>query len=717
MSWAAVAFAIAAGAAFAQAPYGLDARAPIGPYLNNVMPPRNGAFAFPPVLSATGAFRDLQTLAPSDGLVPFAVNSPLWTDGALKSRWMAVPNDGAPYGVNEQIGFTAVGEWSFPNGTVFVKQFDMTINEMTGERRRLETRFLVRNADGGVYGVTYKWRSDNSDADLLPDGLEEKLTITDASGATRIQNYTYPSRANCLFCHNQVANYVLGPKTHQLNGDVVYPETGRTDNQLRTLNHLGLLNPAQSETSFATYLKSVPVSNTSVPVQYRMRSWIDANCSHCHRPGGFGPGYDGRFYTPLENQNLINNYVKFRNVSGSLLHQRDNAVDELKMPPLAKNIVHQTAMAALRQWIASPLEVLSVYLHQDNTQLAVRFNSHINPATATVASNYSLDQGITITQAVAGPEPDTVILTVSALTADQTYRLTTSGVEDTAPSANTIWPQSGFEFVARTAAIPTSPRLANVSSRLPAGQDDNVLVSGFIVRGGPAKRVLVRAAGPSLASSGIANALADPILELHDSAGVTIARNDNWADNANQQEIIDTGIAPASPAEAVILMKLPSSETGVAYTAVLRGADDTTGVGLIEIFDLDRGIGSHLLNVSTRGLVQTGDNVLIAGTIVAGPGSQKILVRAIGPSLSIPGKLSDPTLELRDANGGLIRANDNWRTGGQEAEILATTIPPASDLEAAIVHEAGANDASYTAIVRGVNDTTGIAVVEVYALQ
>jgi hypothetical protein len=294
--------------------------------------------------------------------------------------------------------------------------------------------------------------------------------------------------------------------------------------------------------------------------------------------------------------------------------------------------------------------------------------------------------------------------------------LSTTGVQDTALSANTIWPQTGTRFLAQFPPPVTTPRLANVSTRLQTGQHDNVLIAGFIVRGAPMKRVLIRATGPSLDSSGIADALADPVLELYDSAGAMIARNDNWSDNANQQEIIDTGIAPESPNESVILMKLASNENGVAYTAVLRGANHTTGVGLVEVYDLDRGLGSTVLNISTRGLIETGDNVLIAGTIVAGPGSQKVLVRAVGPSLNINGKLADPVLELRDGNGALIRSNDNWRTGGQQAEIIATTIPPPNDLESAIIYEAAANGASYTAIVRGVDEGSGIALLEVYAL-
>ena len=710
-----IAVGLIGSVALGQVPYGLDTRAPIGPYLNSIMPPRNGAFAFPSVLSATGAFSDLSTLTPSTGSIPYAVNSPLWSDGAIKSRWIAVPNDGPPYASNEQISFLPVGEWSFPNGTVFVKHFELTVNEITGERKRLETRLLVRSEDGAVYGVTYKWRADNSDADLLPGPpLDEDIPIITSSGTTRIQKWSYPGRGQCLSCHTSAANYVLGVKTHQLNGNFTYPSTGRTDNQLRTFAHVGLLNPTPSEADIPNFLKSVPVSHPTASVQYRMRSWIDANCSQCHRPGGPGGAYDARFYTPLENQNLINTYVKFRDLAGSTLYQRDNALDSTKMPPLAKNMVDETAMAALRQWIASPLEVLSVYFYQDTTHLAVRFNSHLNPDTVTIVANYSIDQNVTVSAAIMSPEPDTVILTVSQLTPNQTYVLTSSNVEDTAPSANTIWPQSQTSFVAQNMPNPITNRLANISARIPVGLGDDVLIGGFIVRGSPSKRIMIRAIGPSLGSSGITNPLADPILELHDSSGAIFSTNNDWADNANQQEIIDTGIAPVSPKESVILARLPANNNGVAYTAVLKGAGDTTGVGLLEIYDLERGLGPGVLNISTRGRVDLGENVLIGGFIVAGQASQKVIVRAIGPSLPVTGKLGDPTLELHDGNGGLLFSNDNWRSD-QEAEIIATMIPPSNDLESAIV--ATLPPANYTAVVRGVNNTTGVALVEVYALN
>ena len=158
---------------------------------------------------------------------------------------------------------------------------------------------------------------------------------------------------------------------------------------------------------------------------------------------------------------------------------------------------------------------------------------------------------------------------------------------------------------------------------------------------------------------------------------------------------------------------LPANSS--AYTAIVRGVNNGTGIGVVEAYDLDRTVDSKLANISTRGFVQTGDDVLIGGLIVLGQNPLRVIVRAIGPSLPVPGALADPTLELHDGNGALIASNDNWRTGGQEAEIIATTIPPTNDLESAIVRNLAPGN--YTAIVRGVNGTTGVALVEAYGLN
>ena len=253
------------------------------------------------------------------------------------------------------------------------------------------------------------------------------------------------------------------------------------------------------------------------------------------------------------------------------------------------------------------------------------------------------------------------------------------------------------------------PTLGNISTRLRVETGDNVLIGGFIVTGTQTKRVMVRAIGPSLPVSGV---LPDPMLELRNSAGGLIRSNDNWRSD-QEAEIIATGIPPGNDMESAMVEILPAN--GSAYTTIVRGANNGTGVGLVEAYDLDQSVDSKLANISTRGLVQTDDNVMIAGTIVLGHTPQRVLVRAIGPSLPLEGKLANPTLELRDGNGALLRANDNWRSE-QEAEIIATTIPPTHDLESAIVETLPANNAAYTAIVRGSNDTTGVALVEIYDL-
>jgi hypothetical protein len=256
-------------------------------------------------------------------------------------------------------------------------------------------------------------------------------------------------------------------------------------------------------------------------------------------------------------------------------------------------------------------------------------------------------------------------------------------------------------------ATPTPTRLANISTRMRVETGDNVLIGGFIITGTAPKRLIVRAGGPSLPLQGT---LANPLLELFDREGQLIASNDNWGEAPNRQEIIDSGIAPQNDLEAAILRNL---EVG-AYTAVVRDVADGQGVGLVEVYDLGNDQDSKLANISTRGRVLTGDHVMIGGLIVTGSSPQKVILRASGPSLGIAGQLEDPSLELFDGSGNPIVSNDNWKET-QQQEIEATKIPPSNDLESAIV--ATLPPAAYTAVVRGVNDSTGVALIEVYALQ
>jgi len=255
--------------------------------------------------------------------------------------------------------------------------------------------------------------------------------------------------------------------------------------------------------------------------------------------------------------------------------------------------------------------------------------------------------------------------------------------------------------------------LGNISTRAFVQTGDNVMIGGFIITGSGQKRVIVRAIGPSLLNNGITNPLQNPTLELHDHTGAIIASNDNWMDAPNKQEIIDSGLAPTNNLESAILTSLNPA----AYTAIVRGVNNGTGIGLVEGYDLDLAAASKLANISTRSLVQTVDNVMIGGFIITGSGQKNVIVRAIGPSLAqhgITNPLQDPTLELHNGSGAVIAFDDNWKDS-QQAEIQATGLAPTNDLESAIV--ATLAPGNYTAIVRGKNDTIGVALVEVYDLQ
>ena len=254
------------------------------------------------------------------------------------------------------------------------------------------------------------------------------------------------------------------------------------------------------------------------------------------------------------------------------------------------------------------------------------------------------------------------------------------------------------------------------------------MIAGFIVQGSSPKRVLIRAAGPSLTQFGVPDALADPRLELHDTAS-TIGMNDDWQTTQiggvitsdQVAEIQNSGLAPTDPLESALIATLSPG----SYTAIVQGVNGGTGVGSVEVYDLDASSGSLLANIATRGFVQTGDNAMIGGFIVVTQPT-RVIIRAIGPSLSqfgVPDALANPQLELHDVTTSIIARNDDWQTtqifgiitSDQVAEIQNSQLAPTNAAEAAIITTLAPG--SYTAIVRGVNNTTGNALVEVYALQ
>lgn len=311
----------------------------------------------PGQLSQTGVFTDLPTMTPASFLLPYSVNSPLWSDGAVKQRWMALP-------AGAKVGFAANGEWKFPDGTVFVKTFSLPVDETDpGKLRRLETRLLIRDSNGAVFGASYKWRPDNSDADLVVAGTNEIITIRTAAGV-RTQKWFYPGRQDCVTCHTPVSGGVLGVKTRQLNGDFKYPG-GVTDNQLRTWNHLHLFDVSLDEKRIYHLARLVSIADTRAPLDLRIRSYLDANCAQCHRSGGVEAFFDARFDTPMKLQNIVNGPVANQlgipgakvvtpaDLNKSMLYRRISIIGDNQMPPLAKNVLDTNAVAVFAKWISS----------------------------------------------------------------------------------------------------------------------------------------------------------------------------------------------------------------------------------------------------------------------------------------------------------------------------------------------------------------------------
>ena len=252
-------------------------------------------------------------------------------------------------------------------------------------------------------------------------------------------------------------------------------------------------------------------------------------------------------------------------------------------------------------------------------------------------------------------------------------------------------------------------RALNISTRAEVQTNDDVLIAGFIVQGTEDKIITIRAIGPSLP---LTEALSDPTLELHDSTGAQIDFNDDWETDPFAYSLSFAGLAPTSSAEAALYRILrPGS-----YTAVIRSANGTSGVALAEVYDITSTQLTRLANISTRSRVDPGDKVMIAGVIVGGPDNAPMLIRALGPSLAVfgvNGSLTDPQVDLYDSQGTKLAYNDNWRDT-QEAAIAATGLPPTDDRESAI--NISLAPGAYTAIVSGVGDTSGVALIEAYNL-
>ena len=325
----------------------------------------------PQFLSQTGVFTDLSTLATAPGVIPYSVANPLWSDAAAKQRWIILPNDGSHDSAAEDIVFSEEGNWVFPAGTVLVKHFEVSLDENNPAAvKRLETRFLVCTEGGGKYGVTYKWNPAGTDAELMTTGLSESYDVELAGGGTETRNWDYPSRADCILCHNSAAGQALGVRTSSLNKSFHYDLTGRDANQLETFNDLGMFDRTLGTQEIRDFIEGRPLDDETAPIEHRVRSYLDANCSHCHRPGGPVDHFDARLGTPLNVQGLINGviqghfslgpdgrYMKPGDPDLSATFVRLNNVGNgAAMPPLAKNVIDQQAVDLLQEYLESLTE-------------------------------------------------------------------------------------------------------------------------------------------------------------------------------------------------------------------------------------------------------------------------------------------------------------------------------------------------------------------------
>ncbi len=362
----------------------------------------------PKLLSETGLFKDLKTLKPNKGLVPFEVNSPLWSDRAVKHRWIGLP-------AGQKIRGEMKGPWEFPVGTVFVKHFELSLDERKeelgvnsqesggknpatgvenqqledgeknvkdgkqltekdlpkmldpkiGKMHRLETRILVRDAKRGYYAATYRWNDDETDAQLVEHSETEDIEYCDAHGQSQQQTWLYPGRFECMTCHNPQANFVLGFSAKQLNRDVKI--SGRKINQLRRFIDAGMFEDEPKNSVLKKLPRLVSLDDPHASVELKVRSYLDSNCSHCHRPHRYAGRWDGRIEKPLDKQKIVNQtaimlafgdpdakVVRPGDLEHSYLYQRMKTDSPtMRMPPLGRYVVHEDAVKLIKQWIES----------------------------------------------------------------------------------------------------------------------------------------------------------------------------------------------------------------------------------------------------------------------------------------------------------------------------------------------------------------------------
>ena len=307
--------------------------------------------AFPEELSEIGVFEDMTNLDPIEGVLPYEVNAPFWSDGALKRRWISLPDD-------SKIGFNETSKWTFPIGTVFIKHFDIQIN--SDSIKKNETRFFVVDENERGYGITYKWNEEDTDATLVAAEMfpSDTFLISPNHEEALSQVWDYPTRGQCIRCHNESAGYVLGVNTGQINKSIAISGTEKK-NQIEWWHEMGLID---SLTYMEAWPELIAIDDTSQSLEVRVKSYLESNCSSCHN-GSLGlANFDARFSTPLDEQGIIGaeavsvnsalgNLIIGDDTTSSEIWVRTSSLSENEMPPVGKNLLDTVFLDVLHQWI------------------------------------------------------------------------------------------------------------------------------------------------------------------------------------------------------------------------------------------------------------------------------------------------------------------------------------------------------------------------------
>lgn len=605
-----------------------------------VASPAAGGTPFPTTLSATGAFTDLTTLTPVAGLVAYEPNVSFWSDHAKKRRWFGLPDTASTF------GFAADGPWSLPPGAVWVKHFDLELTRGNpATARRLETRFLVRTATG-VYGVTYRWNDAQTDATLVPEeGTEQVFNVVE-NGVTRPQTWRFPGRAECLTCHTPAGGHALSFNTRQLNR--TQPLPGGTANLITALAQAGYLSsPTVPDPAALPSLAAADAPDR--PLEVRARSYLDANCSSCHQPGGTALGtWDARASVPLSLAGLVNGplidqgsdpanrVIVPGNPARSRLLQRMAIRGAGQMPPLASHVRDLAGEALLAAWITALADPAPPQPPSRLVNLAARAQvgsgadgliagfviapganktvlvRGLGPALAAAPFNVPgtlADPVLTLfgpdsATRVAATNDNWNVADAAAFAASGAFALPAGSrdaalVVQLAPGSYTAQIAGAGTGAASGVALveiyDTDPapaggaRLVNTAVRAQVGTGANVLIPGLVVGSGAQKTVLIRAVGPGLAAApfNVPGTLAEPVVTLF-AGSLGVATNAAWNSARNAADIRSTaravGAFPLAEGsrDSALLVTLPPG----AYTIQVSGANATSGVALVEVYEV-----------------------------------------------------------------------------------------------------------------------------------